>query len=60
MTSCVALNVPYSQNFDAVTQPAIPSCMAVENTNADASLWKTCTSTSLIGCGRNDGGPSLF
>ncbi len=46
-TLCAALNVPYTQNFDAVTVPAIPTCMSVENTNADAYFWQTCTSTSL-------------
>ncbi|MFN8287691.1 MAG: choice-of-anchor J domain-containing protein [Chitinophagales bacterium] len=46
-TPCVAANVPYSESFDLVTQPALPSCYSIENTNADANVWKTCTSTSL-------------
>ena len=46
-TPCNALNIPYSQNFDGVTQPALPSCFGVENTNTDAYTWQTCTSTSL-------------
>jgi hypothetical protein len=46
-TTCTASNVPYTQNFDSVTQPALPTCIAVENTNGDSKFWKTCTSTSL-------------
>lgn len=46
-TLCGALNVPYSQNFDAVTVPAVPVCFTVENSNADAYAWQTCTATSL-------------
>ncbi|WP_298220666.1 fibronectin type III domain-containing protein [Flavobacterium sp.] len=46
-TTCTASNVPYTQNFDSVTQPALPACVAVENTNGDTRFWKTCTSTSL-------------
>lgn len=46
-TTCTASNIPYTQNFDSVTQPALPTCVAIENTNGDAKFWKTCTSTSL-------------
>lgn len=46
-TTCTASNVPYTQNFDSVTQPALPTCIAVENANGDTKFWKTCTSTSL-------------
>jgi GEVED domain/Fibronectin type III domain len=46
-TTCTATNVPYIQNFDSVTQPTLPSCVAVENINGDTKFWKTCTSTSL-------------
>lgn len=46
-TTCVASNVPYTQNFDGVIQPAIPTCLSVENTNSDTKLWKTCDGTSL-------------
>ncbi|NHM06534.1 T9SS type A sorting domain-containing protein [Flavobacterium sp. CYK-4] len=46
-TSCTAANIPYTQNFDSVTQPAIPACLATENTNGDTKFWKTCNSTSL-------------
>jgi hypothetical protein len=46
-TLCSAASLPYTQNFDGVTQPAIPSCMTVSNDNSDAYAWVTCTSTSL-------------
>lgn len=46
-TPCNVATIPYTQNFDGVTQPAIPACHLVENTNADANTWKTCNSTSL-------------
>ncbi len=46
-TTCLATNVPYTQNFDGVTQPAIPTCMSIENTNSDTKFWKTCNGTSL-------------
>ncbi len=46
-TPCNVATIPYTQNFDGVTQPAIPGCHTVENTNADANIWKTCNSTSL-------------
>ncbi len=46
-TTCTAGSIPYTQNFDSVTQPALPACLSVENTNADTRFWKTCTSTSL-------------
>ncbi len=45
-TSCPAVSVPYFESFDAVTAPAFPSCMVVENTNADGYTWETNT-TSL-------------
>lgn len=46
-TTCTATNVPYFQNFDSVTQPNLPSCVSVQNTNNDAQFWKTCNTTSL-------------
>ncbi|WP_396146844.1 choice-of-anchor J domain-containing protein [Flavobacterium sp.] len=47
VTTCVALNVPYSQNFDSVTQPTLPNCMTALDSNADTFTWVTCTSTSF-------------
>ncbi|WP_309640134.1 fibronectin type III domain-containing protein [Flavobacterium sp.] len=46
-TTCTATSVPYTQNFDSVTQPALPACVAVDNTNGDTKFWKTCNTTSL-------------
>lgn len=46
-TTCTPGTVPYTQNFDSVTQPTLPACVTVENTNGDTKFWKTCTSTSL-------------
>jgi hypothetical protein len=46
-TACSSLNVPYTQNFDGVTQPSLPACMAAVDSNADTIVWKTCNSTSL-------------
>ncbi|MBK7213164.1 MAG: hypothetical protein IPH88_07705 [Bacteroidales bacterium] len=43
-TLCTALTLPYAQNFDAVTAPAIPNCMLVSNENGDTQLWKTSAS----------------
>ena len=42
-TACVAFTLPYTENFDAVTTPAIPACMSVTNDNADAYQWITST-----------------
>ncbi|MEI9807878.1 MAG: choice-of-anchor J domain-containing protein [Bacteroidota bacterium] len=35
------VNVPYSQNFDAVTAPAIPPGIVVTNDNGDSHQWMT-------------------
>lgn len=43
-TACDAVSLPYVENFDGVTAPAIPSCMSVSNDNADAYQWVTSTS----------------
>ncbi|RYY72792.1 MAG: hypothetical protein EOO52_20345 [Gammaproteobacteria bacterium] len=42
-TACDAINVPYTENFNGVTPPAIPSCIIVENTNNDNTTWRTTT-----------------
>ncbi len=42
-TLCGATNVPYVQNFNGITPPAIPSCMVIENVNADVRTWRTIT-----------------
>ncbi|MCF6172039.1 MAG: choice-of-anchor D domain-containing protein, partial [Bacteroidales bacterium] len=46
-TACPASTaIPYFENFDAVTAPAFPPCMTVEDVNADTYTWETST-TSL-------------
>ena len=45
VTLCQPSNVPYTQNFDAVTTPALPSCTSIQNVNNDANTW---VSTSAI------------
>lgn len=35
---CSYRNIPYSENFDGVTQPALPPCMNVENLNG-GNTW---------------------
>ena len=37
--------LPYTQNFDGVTEPAIPYGWSIENTNGDSYAWTTYTST---------------
>lgn len=44
---CTTTTVPYTENFDSVTPPNLALCISVQNANADANFWKTCTSTSL-------------
>jgi trimeric autotransporter adhesin len=39
-TLCVASNVPYSQNFESVTVPAIPQCTLVINAGS-GNAWNT-------------------
>ena len=36
--------LPYTQNFDGVTEPAIPYGWSIENTNGDSYAWTTYTS----------------
>ena len=63
-TCCTAVNPGYTQNFNGVTPPAIPSCMTVENTNGDTRTWRTITgitnfpevSSNAIGYQYNDDG----
>ncbi|RYE18402.1 MAG: fibronectin type III domain-containing protein, partial [Sphingobacteriales bacterium] len=42
-TLCDATNVPYVQNFNGITPPAIPACMSIENVAADTRTWRTIT-----------------
>ena len=40
-TLCAPANTPYTENFDAVTPPALPACTAREDANNDGSTWTT-------------------
>ena len=40
-TLCLATNVPYTMPINAVTIPAIPACVVVQNVNNDTGIWKT-------------------
>ncbi len=44
-TLCVATSVPYTENFDAVTPPAVPSCTVVQDVNG-GTTWITQTTNS--------------
>ncbi|HNU55961.1 MAG TPA: hypothetical protein PKN30_05160, partial [Flavobacteriales bacterium] len=49
-TLCNALNVPYTEDFESATTPALPACMSVEDLNG-ATTWIT-SATSDIGTGQ--------
>lgn len=38
--------VPYTENFDGVTAPALPALWSVENGNSDTNLWITSASNA--------------
>jgi|GEM_PF-5827741 len=40
-TLCDTYTLPYTQNFDGVTAPALPACFSVSNSNGDAYQWQT-------------------
>ncbi|MBS1569650.1 MAG: hypothetical protein JST45_09425, partial [Bacteroidetes bacterium] len=40
-TPCITANIPYSENFDAVTTPAIPTCMSIQTVSGNP--WATVT-----------------
>ncbi|MCZ2282911.1 MAG: fibronectin type III domain-containing protein, partial [Bacteroidales bacterium] len=42
-TLCDIYDLPYIQNFDDVTAPAIPMCMTVTDDNGDEKKWVTST-----------------
>jgi hypothetical protein len=46
-TACEAQELPYTENFDGVTAPAIPLCMSVTDDNGDAVQWVTSTSSPM-------------
>ncbi len=41
ITICQIVSLPYFQNFDSVTAPALPNCTTYENTNIDPYYWQT-------------------
>jgi hypothetical protein len=46
-TLCNATTIPYSQNFDGVTAPTLPSCILVENING-SNTWGNLASPSTV------------
>lgn len=44
-TSCGIYSLPFSENFNSVTAPALPFCFSIENTNGGAE-WITTSLTS--------------
>lgn len=40
-TLCNPYTIPYTENFDGVTAPALPVCISLTNDNADTRLWQT-------------------
>ncbi|MCO6483969.1 MAG: fibronectin type III domain-containing protein, partial [Flavobacteriales bacterium] len=38
-TPCVSANVPYTENFNGVTTPALPACMSLQTISGNA--WRT-------------------
>ena len=47
-TSCNSTTVPYSENFDGVTAPAIPSCITVQNVNASNTWGNLATPAAVV------------
>lgn len=47
-TLCGPTNIPYSQNFDGVTAPALPSCVIVQNVNGSNTWANLSTPTAVI------------
>lgn len=48
MTACGAMSIPYLQDFNAVTTPALPSCMSIETVSGNP--WTTATApTGMTG-----------
>ena len=46
-TLCDFSTVPYFEDFDAVTAPAIPACITVTDDNGDAKKWVTYATNPL-------------
>ena len=42
-TTCLSSNLPYFEDFEGVTAPALPSCFNAEDKNNDGTVWQTNT-----------------
>ncbi len=40
LSACLPVTPPYTENFDAVASPSLPSCWSTENTNSIAPVWE--------------------
>lgn len=40
-TNCLPFNIPYAENFDAVSTPNLPACTRVQDLNIGGSSWIT-------------------
>jgi GEVED domain len=43
-TQCIAVGIPYSENFDGVTAPALPSCITTQDVNGNTT-WNNGTTS---------------
>ncbi len=48
-TRCNPLELPYFENFDAISPPAIPDCLEVLNNSAESQTWITGEKLGLSG-----------
>ncbi len=54
-TRCGPVSIPYYENFNAVTAPALPNCMSMTDANTDGITWRTAvlgigsTNAAIIG-----------
>ena len=42
-TDCIAVNLPYTEDFNAIAPPNLPNCFVTENLNTGGSTWFTST-----------------
>lgn len=47
-TTCSSTGIPYSENFDGVTAPAIPTCITVQNVNGNNAWGNYSTPTAIV------------
>ncbi|HOE04880.1 MAG TPA: choice-of-anchor J domain-containing protein, partial [Bacteroidales bacterium] len=49
-TPCAAISAfPWTENFESITTPALPSCWSQNNANGDTDFWKTYTTYGVGG-----------